>query len=90
MSMRGERPEPAQVRPLGSQYIAVEKEPPWELAVYELDPEALEQGRREHETQMARYAEGLRTGVWEGYPARVRPISLPRYAIREDTDDDSA
>ena len=65
-------------------WIAVEKSPPWEMAVYELDERGLEHGHREHKRQLATYATAIETGIWEGYPTDVQPLSLPRWATYEE------
>jgi hypothetical protein len=60
--------------------IALEKEPPYLVAVYELRDDAIAAG----ETQLAplrqRWAECMRTGHWPGYPAGSTQISLPPWA----------
>jgi hypothetical protein len=57
--------------------IALEKEPPYLPAVYELRDDAIAGG----ETQLAplrqRWAECMRTGHWPGYPSGSTQISLP-------------
>lgn len=64
-------------------HVAVEKSPPFGVAVYELDEEAIIQGRVEYRAYLDQYAGCLRTGRWDGYPDRVEVLSLPRYAVSE-------
>lgn len=62
--------------------VALEKERPFAVAVYELDGLALEQGRNDCERWLRMWAEAERTGVWPGYPPGVQSLGLPRWAIK--------
>jgi hypothetical protein len=61
--------------------IAVEKEPPFAVAVYEPTERALEQGARESAAALARWRECLETGVWPGYSSGLELIDYPAWAV---------
>lgn len=61
-------------------FVAVEKVPPYCVALYELDDEAIRQGRALVRRYLDTYAECMATGVWPGYPSGVSPLSLPSWA----------
>ena len=63
-------------------FIAVEKKPPYAVAVYTLDRESVDYGRMEYREAIARYAECLRNNTWPGYDSQVKEISLPRWAVK--------
>lgn len=66
-------------------FIAVEKEPPYAVAFYQLDAAGIDQGRKEYMALMERYRECVATSSWPGYGEREQLISLPRWASnRED------
>lgn len=67
--------------------IPVEKEPPFALALYELEPEAIQQGRAENRMRMATYKRCKKTGDWPGYHEEVQAIGLPGWAKMEDPND---
>lgn len=61
-------------------FIAQEREPPYLVAVYELDPYAVTIGRERNRRAVDLYLECRSTGVWPGYSNEVETISLPRWA----------
>ncbi len=61
--------------------IAVEKEPPYAVAVYELAERALEQGEREFRAALARYRECVESGIWPAYGDDLGLIDLPSWAV---------
>jgi len=63
-------------------FAVIEKEPPYAVALYELDANAVDEGRAVCERALALYAECTRTGVWPGYPATVQTLSLPRWSFK--------
>ena len=63
--------------------MAVEKEPPYGVAVYHLAEEALQAGSEELHPLLVQWAQCERSGQWPGYPTEVRPITLPPYAWRQ-------
>jgi hypothetical protein len=60
--------------------IAVEKDPPYEAAVYRLTDGATDAGLQQARVLLRRYAECQASGEWPGYPDRVQDISLPPWA----------
>jgi hypothetical protein len=63
-------------------FVAVEKDAPHCVAVYELDDDALELGRKEYGRHLRAYAECIKTGQWPGYGEGVDYCSLPGWAFR--------
>lgn len=63
-------------------FIAIEKEPPYCPAVYELEEDAIELGRDEYHKHLRMYAECVATGVWPGYSPGADYVSLPPWAFR--------
>lgn len=68
--------------------IAQEKEPPFAVAVYELDEPSIEKGRRRSRRYLKRHAEALASNEWPAYPVGVIPVSLPGWSFRMEDDDD--
>lgn len=63
--------------------IAVEKEPPYALAVYRLTEGAIDAGREQLQPLLQRYATCLALDEWPGYPEIVDDIALPAYAWQQ-------
>jgi exodeoxyribonuclease VIII len=63
-------------------FIALEKEPPYAVAVYELDDEAIVLGRDEYKAHLNTYGECVRSGIWPGYGDGMDYVSLPAWAFR--------
>jgi exodeoxyribonuclease VIII len=57
--------------------VAVEKTPPYGVAVLAMDEEAIEIGRYEYLQMLEAYAECLSTAQWPGYSDSVVDISVP-------------
>lgn len=70
------------IRPAGFGFIAVEKRPPYGVAVYYLSEAALEFGREEYLRQLRIYAECRRSGNWPGYPPAFQELVLPKWAFK--------
>lgn len=66
----------------GFAFIVIEKEPPYLFAVYELDPDSVEEGRQIARTALKIYAECRKTNTWPGYADKVQQLSLPKWAFR--------
>lgn len=62
-------------------FVAIEKKPPYLLAVYENDPEALVVAEELVSRALRRFAECQRTGYWPGYPAGITTLRFPRWAL---------
>lgn len=61
-------------------FIAVEKDPPYAVAVYKATKDMLNIARKQMEPVLAVYAECLTTDVWPGYQDTLQPLELPRWA----------
>ncbi len=64
-------------RPRAFFFVAIESEEPFLPAIYELDPRAVELGRREVAEHLEAWAECERTGIWPGYPEQPQRLDLP-------------
>jgi hypothetical protein len=62
-------------------FIAVERDPPHLIAVYELAEDAVEAGRRQVREALSGYLECERRGEWPGYPHVITPLPLPEWAL---------
>jgi exodeoxyribonuclease VIII len=65
-------------------FIALEREPPFLIGIYELSPGAVAQGKREVMRALGEYAECERTGIWPGYSPDVVMVDLPAWALDEE------
>lgn len=70
-------------------FWAIEKEPPYLNAIYELDEAALIVGRAEREKLMATYRTCRALDKWPGLPTGIQTISLPDWAFKENTKTDN-
>ena len=61
-------------------HLVVEKEPPYCIALMELDDSALEEGRQQYRRALALYAECMKKNEWLGYPVGVEGMDIPRWA----------
>ena len=71
---------PGGFRPDAFLFIAVERDAPHLIAVYELPIEAVEAGRSQIRAALHGYLECERTGHWPGYPPGITPLHLPEWA----------
>ncbi len=60
--------------------LAVEKDPPFEAALYALDPDFMQAGREAYRKALDIYADCSLTGKWYGYPHGASLLELPRWA----------
>ena len=65
-------------------WVAVEKERPYGVAVYEPDRDALAQGQAEFMKHLETYKQCTETGIWPCYPSGVQALKLPKWAFTED------
>jgi hypothetical protein len=65
-------------------FIAVEKSPPYAVAIYELTPESIEVGRIQYQRALALYKHCMATGEWPGYDTSIIQLSLPQWAINQE------
>lgn len=63
--------------------VAVEKEPPYAVAVYNVRGEALAAGEEELGRLLETWARCMETGNWPGYPDKAVDITLPPWAWRQ-------
>lgn len=63
-------------------FLAVEKEPPYLVGAYEVEPGDVDLGRDEVRIQLERYAECVRTDHWPGLSETLETVSLPPWARR--------
>lgn len=61
--------------------IAVEKEPPYSVALYKLCDDTIRLSKAENDALLKRYAHCLKTDYWPGYTQGIMTISLPNYAM---------
>lgn len=66
--------------------VAVEKEPPYAVAVYQLAGAAIYDGTRELEPLLERWAECDASGIWPGYPTDIVQLDLPSWAPKQITE----
>lgn len=64
--------------------VAIEKKPPYAVALYEIDADGLEKGYSLRLRDLEKYASCAEFKVWPGYPAAVQTISLPAYAMMQE------
>lgn len=73
-SLTGERQE-------AFYFLVCEKEPPFALAMYELDPLTVEIGERTAEDDLRVFRDAVERGEWNAYARTIQPLSLPRWAM---------
>lgn len=64
-------------------FVAVEKEPPYLVAVHQLPPMWKEMGRTKAREARRLYAEAVASGIWSGYGDEVNLLSPPTWLIYE-------
>lgn len=55
-------------------WIAIEKEPPYAIAIYEADDSALNAGRNKYRRWLRLYQEAIETNTWPGYEPVIQPL----------------
>jgi exodeoxyribonuclease VIII len=63
-------------------FMAVEKEPPYEIGLYFIDPDQVERGRLQAREQFMRIVNASRVNEWPGFGDEVQPLSLPTWTRR--------
>jgi len=66
-------------------FIAVEKEPPYAVACYQLDADALTEGQRLRDRDLQRIANCRAMAAWPGYGDELQILSLPAWSYGSDT-----
>lgn len=70
--------------PRGFVFIAQEKEPPYEVACIQLDPEAVNAARALNEHALERFRDCTESGVWPGHtPAQIVAAAVPGWRWNE-------
>ena len=64
-------------------FIAVEKEPPYAVSVFDLARQAINAGRGEYIRLLQLYMECEAQGEWPAYNPDVQEINLPPYALKK-------
>lgn len=64
-------------------FIAVEKSPPYNVAVYYTPADILNIGREIYKSNLADYMEAKRTGIWKGYSDIIEPLKMPGWALKK-------
>ena len=67
-------------------FAAVEKHPPYLVAVHEIDTNDLRRAAALNDAATGIFAHCLATGVWPGYPHRINRLTLPVWAARDEED----
>jgi len=69
-------------------FLVIENTPPYEFAVYDLDPAATDKGRRENTKLKALYRHCLELDEWPGYDTAIQSVGLPNYAYYQEEEED--
>ena len=64
-------------------FIAVEKEPPYAVALYYTPDRVLELGRYENAIDLKTYVDCINSGVWKGYNEELTPLQIPEWTFRQ-------
>lgn len=67
----------------GFVFVAVEKKPPYAVAVYQLDMQGVEAGRVEYKRLLLELADCKAAKKFPGYSDRIETISMPAWSIKE-------
>ncbi len=65
-------------------FVAIEKKPPYAVAMYHANEAMVEQGRNEYLRDLEVYRECLAMDVWPGYSEEITSILLPRWAQEDE------
>lgn len=64
-------------------FVFVENAPPYDCVCYALEPESIEQGRRDNERALAQLVRGRKTNRWPGFSDLLQSIQIRDYAMTE-------
>lgn len=67
-------------------FVAVEKEPPYLVAVHQFEPEFADMGEMEALEALDIYRRCMASGEWPGYPEEINMLTPPMWSIYEYTD----
>lgn len=65
-------------------FIAVEKKPPYAVAVYEIDALSLDKGQADRRRALSYWKDCKKLGVYPAYHDEIMPIGLPVWAFKEE------
>lgn len=65
-------------------FIAVEKEPPYEVGVYKVDADLLMKGRIDYRRALDLLSECISKNEWPGYQQGMKEIGLPGWALSKE------
>lgn len=68
--------------------IGVEREPPFEVAVYQVEKDELELGREVYQGMLQKVADARKSGVWSGKYDSVQKLELAKFAYADDSQED--
>jgi hypothetical protein len=63
-------------------FIAVEKKPPYAIGIYQLDADAITEGRALYRKALKAYETAEAFDYWPGYSTLIQAISLPHWVRR--------
>jgi len=64
-------------------FVVQEKDPPYLVAVYDIDDEDLRIGRERNRRALEMYRDCTASGIWPGYSTEIETIALPAWARRQ-------
>ena len=67
----------------GFTFVAVEKEPPYGVAVYAIDSGSIDAGDHQLKRLLQEYKQCNESGVWPAYPTTTQDIAIPPWAFSE-------
>lgn len=62
-------------------FVAIEKSPPYEIGIYEIDNLMLELGQKTFRKNLDLYSKCVKEDRWPGLPEEVQEMSLPPFAL---------
>jgi hypothetical protein len=65
-------------------FIAVEKEPPYEVGVYKVDADLVMKGRIDYRRALDLLSECIHKNEWPSYQQGMKEISLPKWALSKE------
>ena len=71
----------------GFVFLTVEKDAPFALAIYELEPEAVTEGQAIIDQTLGIFAMCSLNNTWPSYSQGITPLSLPRWAYQNTNPD---
>lgn len=66
-------------------FVAVEKSPPYAVAVYVAPDDFVNLGRDTYMSDLEKFKRCVQTGEWHGYPKEIQTLQLPAYAFKKET-----